>query len=428
MDFKVCYKQWKEFFDEDVFKVWKEEPTPNLKNLSMLMFCFDRELQNVGKSTRNSVTKLRKLLNSSDSTLLLCDKAEEPQDDNAEIISINSNSTPSLVCSSGQSTSTLSNNSSGFIVLSDDNLQSCVKGNTSPEIKKTHKLTHHKRKKKLQMKLENSATPNNSIIRKLKENLQINKEQSGNKERSSDWSFQFFNSLKNDKQPKLPLENSPAPVQEQVKSDDDVDTSIIQGTPILKLKDQSKSFIKLHQKSKLSKRVAHPSKCHTLAKRLCENNLTSETDFINKENTNNMHVTDMISYLNKDGDPASNISLNSGMLEDDFNLSGENSTNNHNPTKPNEDGGKLDRSLNSFLAEVQNVPRQTEAAPKVLGKQRKKLPGWACKLCEDLYLHSDLNEQQILQLAKCSNHRGHYKPREETLPGYWDMNVLTPDT
>lgn len=175
----------------------------------------------------------------------------------------------------------------------------------------------------------------------------------------------------------------------------------------------------------MSKRVAHPSKCQTLAKRLCESNInntettSNSTDFINKENTN-MQVTDMISYLNKDDSPASNVSLNSGMLEDDFNLSRENSINNH---KPNADRGKLDRSLNSFLAEAQNV-----AAPKVLGKQRKKLPGWACKGCENLYLLDELNEEQILQLAKCSNHKGHFKPREDTLPGYWDMNVLTPDT
>lgn len=419
MDFKVCYIQWKEFFDQDVFKVWKEEATPNLKNLSMLMFCFDRELENLQKSTRNKVTTLRKVLNSSDSTLLEGDKSEVHKDDSAEIISINS--TPSLECSSGQSDRTVSNN---------DILESSVKVSTSPEIKKTHKLTHHKRKKKLlQPKLEDSATPSDSIIRKLKENLQINKEHNGNKERSSEWSFQIFHSLKDDKQPKLLLANSPAPLQEQVKSDDDVDTSIIQGTPILKLKNQSKSFLKVHQKSKLSKRLAHPSKSHTLAKKLCERTeeTSNNTDFINKENTSNMYVTDMINYLNEDGSCASNISLNSGMLEDDFNLSEENSTSNHTPVKPNADGDKLDRSLNSFLAEAQNVPRQTEAAPKVLGKQRQKLPGWACKVCENLYLHSDLNEKQILQLAKCSKHRGYYKPREETLPGYWDMNVLTPD-
>ncbi|XP_050304740.1 uncharacterized protein LOC126742192 [Anthonomus grandis grandis] len=81
--------------------------------------------------------------------------------------------------------------------------------------------------------------------------------------------------------------------------------------------------------------------------------------------------------------------------------------------------------LNDFLAKAQNVPVELQAAPVIRGKARQKLPGWACKECETFYKNQGLEPNEILALNKCTKHRGVYKPREDTLPGYWDMDLRT---
>ncbi|XP_048520778.1 uncharacterized protein LOC109537517 isoform X2 [Dendroctonus ponderosae] len=353
-------KEWQQLFDDNVAQIWKQEPISMLKNLSMMVFCLNREISHVQRNS--GILKEQ------------------------------------------------SNNSSMSVIISDDDLCKSEESTGSPEIKKNRRSFRYKQKYKKKL------TQNDRTLTRSKLMMIATKgQQSANQESVN---LLQANNNKNCLRKNLPFDLCKAlksEVRTPKKTDSDMDFSVIESTPVRK----PASF-----RTREVKRDIKNNKL-TITQMFSSKDQESFNSFECQNSTSNqatadtvMGITSLVNYLNNDAceeksasnsAPEENTGLNSAIVE-------------NKPDLTNEE--VLPDNLNAFLAKAQNVPNQLEAEPVVRGKLRQQLPGWSCKDCEKFYLNQGLTANEILALTKkCSKHRGYYMPREDTFPGYWDLNL-----
>ncbi|XP_060527496.1 uncharacterized protein LOC132702762 isoform X2 [Cylas formicarius] len=381
----------------------------------MMIFSIKREFKKVADELDCRLTQIKKqvanksLVLSSNTSVICNDKEnilkETCQNEPLSIPRANVGESPDMfhIC----------DKSDNSVVISDDDEYHQSNKLDSPEIKKSKRSNLHKRS----LKLEKTGP--------------------------SEYSVKHFSKQKQKKQvAAFTLRNSSA------KEMRDFDTSVVAATPpVAKI---------------ISKRGIKTNSCLQKKKQAMQNNSTLTQIFLShkkieipdfKEKTVNSNldetyvdldgshdigITKMISLLNKNESSKEQVvhSIDFG-IGLPYNLQGQG---NSRPISTQKVQGKSidgaeksgmqtflnSKDINEFFAQVQGVPdHQLEAEPIVRGKARQNLPGWACKECEKFYLHQDLNKTELMALNKCSKHRGLYRPREDTMPGYWDMNMIT---
>ncbi|XP_066147392.1 uncharacterized protein [Euwallacea fornicatus] len=392
------YQSWKQLFDGNLSEAWNNEPVCILKNFSMLLCCINQEYSRLQKSLQENIG------NQFVDNYLNCKTVTLSGESRKLINSYSQNSKNSTdKCES--------DNDNGSIMICENEFCSVQNISTSPEIKKSSKQSHLKWRKRLK--------------RKLKEEIGevIIKKNPMDKEAPDKDVFEDVEFIKNlvcpSKKMQLKSENEKhLNLFEQKSEDDDLD--IIESTPVSKTVRQK---LKIPKQRVDSRNQDHD---HTPTSSTITSNV-SEFDSL-------MGVTNMVRYINQDTlthsrtdeniDPDLGDSLNSGMLEEQSLCSFQED---YSP-EPKKDAIKQLRDLNNFLAEAQNVSQEYEAAPVVRGKNRQKLPAWGCVNCAQYYMDQGVKPDDLLVLKRCMKHRGKYRPREDTLPGYWDMTLrATPD-
>ncbi|XP_066261575.1 uncharacterized protein [Euwallacea similis] len=399
MELPHGYESWKQLFDNNLSEAWNNEPLHILKNFSMLLCCINREYRRLQKSLQEN-------------------EGNQFVDNyfNCKTLTLNGESKKLINSYSKRSKSSSADkcgsaNDSGSIVISDNEFCSVQNMSTSPEIKKSSKQSHFKWRKRLKRKL------NEEIVE------MINKKNPRAKKTPDKDVFEDVEFIKNlvCSSKKVQLKNETEKqlnLYEQKSEDDDLD--IIESTPVLKT---------VRQQLKI------PKQRFGLRSQNNNNTPTSTTITSNQSESDSlMGITSMVCYINQETmrhsrteeniDPCLGVSLNSGMLEEESLCSFQEGYS----SEPKKDAAKQLRDLNNFLAEAQNVSQEYEAAPVVRGKNRQKLPAWGCLNCAQYYMDQGVKPDELLALKKCMKHRGKYRPREDTLPGYWDLTLhATPD-
>ncbi|KAL1491340.1 hypothetical protein ABEB36_011949 [Hypothenemus hampei] len=361
MNSSNAFEQWQQLFDDKASKVWQEEPLSLLKNLSMIIYCVNKEMKHIQDVLQNKYIDFRSLIDKKHfkiNTSVNLTKIETPSiSQSTSKAFFQSEKSPNL--SSAKSLNNI-DSFSNLVIISDDDFSK------SPKIKTKHRMT-------------NRFLQNRKLI---KENAPI--------EPYHKTSSNFKN--------KVTLQ----------KLDSDLDCSVVQCTPV---KSSMRSW-KKHKPPSVKKQSEKQNSPKT--------RVQTEKSQHHKSDQSSMGITKMLHYINQvnktieeseeDDDctptlflnESNDSALNSGMIEDNANIT----------------------NLNNFLAKAQKISDQQTPEPGVVrGKLRQALPGWSCKECEDFYLKQGLNADEILALNKCTRHRGRYMPREDTVPGFWDMDM-----
>lgn len=375
-------------------------------------------------------------------------------------------------------------NDSGSIIISDEDTPSTL--TSSPEIKKKKRNAFQKRRR-----LRNTAAVSTMSFLNSQEksdNCSQQNDEKGSQSRVVDdkSSLDFFKELvEHTPKPEDPIKGDTVlPLREDcssdiinkklnlvltpVRNDCDLDLSIVQCTPVSvslsKRKDRMPSYLSKKKSRRdngttLTQLFSRHDKKKNVDKERQKANYDSDETYctpihstITSETSSVMGITRMVSYMNTNSPLKEKIETTSTKIETDtkavINLDpntqeiadmvediryedfeDDNSLNSAIVEENEDDEAEVSFKLNDFLARAQNVPEhQLDAEPLVRGKARQKLPSWSCKDCEKFYTKQGLNSKEVLALNKCSKHRGYYRPREETLPGFWDMHIGTPET
>ncbi|CAG9770468.1 unnamed protein product [Ceutorhynchus assimilis] len=363
------YNYWQEIFDESVSKVWSQEPIHILKNLSMLYYSIEREIKKIQDTLQSDITDLRNSVQTS-KIAQFSDLGNNNRLPEKQIIKEPLKELPS-------------NNDSSSIIISEDEQSSGKTIDSSPEINKKSKNCIFKRRlKRRQLKnvKENGTRISNDFLMDI--------------------------SIPTISTPKKSAVDTPQ------KSGSDMDFSIVQCTPVPKPEKKGSFALRVSKRKPQNSTLTQMFFPTTRA-----NNLSTSKTMSPSQSYSMLGITKMVSYLNKET-PSANRKQSISLISDD-----DNSSLNSGMIQE----AHIEEDLNDLLAKAQSVPDQIEAAPVVRGKARQALPAWCCKDCERFYTRQGLTNDQILALSKkCSKHRGKYRPREDTLPGFWDMNIFTP--
>lgn len=372
-------KEWQQLFDENVAQIWKQEPISILKNISMMVFCLNREINHVQSNLQLKVECLRNQL--SDPPQLV-----EPLKNAIVTASVNPGILKEQSC-----------NSSTSVIISDDDLSKSGESTGSPEIKKNRRSFRYKQKCVKHTQHDRTLTRSKLMMMATK------RQQAENQESVN--LLQTTNNNRNCLRKKLLFELGNALQSQQTpkKTDSDLDSSVIESTPVVKPVSFRSREIKRGTKNKLRLTQMFSDDQENV------NSLEGDNTTSNQHDGETvMGISSLVSYLNNDACEEKSASA-------------------HAPKETTAE--ELPDNLNAFLAKAQNVPIQLEAEPVVRGKLRQKLPGWSCKDCEKFYLNQGLTANEILALTKkCSKHRGTYMPREDTMPGYWDLNLASQES
>ncbi|XP_030750927.1 uncharacterized protein LOC115878541 isoform X2 [Sitophilus oryzae] len=389
MESSEAYNKWINLFDDHLYNIWEHEINQDFKALSMLLFTLKKEMKRIEDDISGKLIQLKNNYEATSKSKVNNTREVNHKNEDKENIclkDISDEEKTSVVDASNILHARLdySLGSSSISSLVEEDIANtgilCGNLDTSPELKKKKKFSFSK---KHQSRLHSSRTPSPSVIRAIQyENYDSKKFESTIMDDMS--SMDFLNLRSRMKPSKVIQKNVDTP-RKSINEDLD-DTSVVQCTPTEPKILFSKKKEKFTNHSRKKMKTGNSSTLTQFVKK------HSSKQFASKSTTDQPKVTENAK----------------GTKDKDVNQ---------------------DWNLNAFLAEAQNVTKdQLDVETVVRGKARKKLPGWSCKDCEKFYLNQGLNTQEIIALSKCSRHRGYNKPREETMPGFWNMDLNTQES
>ncbi|KAF7272582.1 hypothetical protein GWI33_014641 [Rhynchophorus ferrugineus] len=396
----AAFQAWTLLFTDKLYKTWETELNEDLRPLSMLMCSIKLEMNRIQNNLDISMLTLQTQHKISNKTIEGCISNENklseapatPTYQESPVLSFNY-SKPIR-----KDNSSIQTGDSPSIIISDEDMANTgILGDTSPEIKKRRKLNFSRRHRRL-----SSRTPSPNVLKDILK--------------------QFNTSSKlNNVNGCSKIDNTNiTPDKNSMNLDDFDNSSVVQCTPTNTKLFSSKRKEKMLSLRGKSKGLRSLTLKQTVLSKVPEKKPVQKcvsVDHFENTNVRNSGLTELVNYMND------NISSNIPCKEN-LSLSSHNSRHQQDKVDQNEAVSKP--NLNNFLAKAHKV-QQPEYEPVVRGKARRNLPGWSCKECEKFYLNQGLTSQEIVALSKCSRHRG-YAPREDTNPGFWDMNMSSEDT
>lgn len=426
MESSEAYNKWINLFDDHLYNIWEHEINQDFKALSMLLFTLKKEMKRIEDDISGKLIQLKNNYEATSKSKVNNTREVNHKNEDKENIclkDISDEEKTSVVDASNILHARLdySLGSSSISSLVEEDIANtgilCGNLDTSPELKKKKKFSFSK---KHQSRLHSSRTPSPSVIRAIQyENYDSKKFESTIMDDMS--SMDFLNLRSRMKPSKVIQKNVDTP-RKSINEDLD-DTSVVQCTPT-----EPKILF-----SKKKEKFTNHSR-----KKMKTGNSSTLTQFVKKHSSKNFEKQNKENYKSnvkecfEDNELEDVISISSEEI--DVRQFASKSTTDQPKVTENAKGTKdkdvnQDWNLNAFLAEAQNVTKgQLDVETVVRGKARKKLPGWSCKDCEKFYLNQGLNTQEIIALSKCSRHRGYNKPREETMPGFWNMDLNTQES